>query len=139
MQPCEIYSHYLLNLTRKMGSLLEERLKNFCKLYLTLFLDTLLTLRKKKLGLIHFVTNIASLGPKEVGADQMLGPEFVVSFTVSSFRIDRYCIQQSFKCNTHGTKKVLRLGKFCGKLGPKCFKLAQHTMQFGLTSSLARI
>ena len=52
------------------------------------------------------------LGPKEVEADQGLGPEFLVSFTVSSFSIDRYCVQQSFKCNAYRDKKVLRLGKF---------------------------
>ena len=40
------------------------------------------------MGLILFVTNMASLGPKKVGADQVLGPEFLVSFTVSSFSID---------------------------------------------------
>ena len=73
---------------------------------------------------------MASLDPKEVGADQVLGPEFLVSFTLSSFSIDRYCIQQSFKCNTDEDKKVLRLGKFCSKLGPKGVKLAQLTMQF---------
>ena len=53
---------------------------------------------------------MASLGPKEVVADQVLGSEFLVSLTFSSFSIDRYCIQQSFKCNTYGDKKVLRLG-----------------------------
>ena len=60
-----------------------------------------------------------SLGPKKVGADKVLGPEFLVSFTVSSFSIDRYSFQQSFKCNTYGNKNVLRLGKFWGQLGPK--------------------
>ena len=69
----------------------------------------------------------------------MLGPEFQFSFTVSSFIIDRYCIQQNFKCITYEDKKVLRLGKFWGKLGPKEPKLAQLTMQFWLTSSLATI
>ena len=73
---------------------------------------------------------MAPLGPKKVGANQVLGPEFLVSFTVSSFSIDRYCIQQSFRCNTYEDKKVLRLGKFWGKLGPKDPKLAQLTMQF---------
>ena len=38
-----------------------------------------------------------------------------------------------------GTKKVLRMGKFWGKLEPKGLKLAQLTMQFWLTSSLAAI
>ena len=71
-----------------MASLLEERSRNFCKLYLILFLDTTLTLREKKLGLILFVTNMASLGPRKVGADQDFGPEFLVSFTVSSSSID---------------------------------------------------
>ena len=32
---------------------------------------------------------MASLGPKKVGADKVLGPDFLVSFTVSSFSIDR--------------------------------------------------
>ena len=31
---------------------------------------------------------MASLGTKEVGADQVLGPEFLVSFIVLSFSID---------------------------------------------------
>ena len=69
---------------------------------------------------------MASLGPKKVGADQVLGPEFLVSFTVSSFSIDRYSFQQSFKCNTSS----VRLGKFWDQLGPKGPKLAQLTMQF---------
>ena len=55
---------------------------------------------------------MASLVPQRVGADQVLDPEFLVSFTVSSFSIDRYSFQQSFKCNTYGAKNVLRLGKF---------------------------
>ena len=82
------------------------------------------------MGLILFVTNMASLGPQGVGADQVLDPEFLVSFTVSSFSIDRYSFQQSFKCNTYGDKNVLRLGKFHGQLGPKGPKLVQLTMQF---------
>ena len=69
---------------------------------------------------------MSSLGPKEVRADHVLGPELLVSFTVSF----RYYIQQSFKCDTYGDKKVLRLGKLWGKLGPKSPKLAQLTMQF---------
>ena len=73
---------------------------------------------------------MVSLDPKKVGADQVLGPEFVVSFTVSSFSIDRYSFQQSFKCNTYGDRNALRLGKFRGQLGPKGPKLAQLTMQF---------
>ena len=76
-----------------MARLLEERPRNFFKLYLILFLDPVLTLREKKLGLILFVTNMALLGPKKVGADQVLGPEFLVSFTVSLFNIDRYYFQ----------------------------------------------
>ena len=31
---------------------------------------------------------MASLSPKEVGADQMLGPEFLVNVTASSLSID---------------------------------------------------
>ena len=73
---------------------------------------------------------MASLGPKKVGADQVLGPEFLVSFTVSSFSIDRYSSQQSFKCNIYGDKNVLRLDKFRSQLGPKDPKLVQLTMQF---------
>ena len=53
---------------------------------------------------------MASLGPKEEGADQVLRPEFLVSFTVSSFSIDKYCIQQNFKCNTYGDKKSVKNG-----------------------------
>ena len=82
---------------------------------------------------------MASWGPKKVGADQILDPEFLVSFTVSSFNIDRYSFQQSFKCNTYGDIYVLRLGKFRGQLEPKGPKLAQLTMQFWLVSSLATI
>ena len=73
---------------------------------------------------------MASLTPKEVGADQMLGPEFLVSCTFSSFSIDRYSFQQSFKCNTYVDKIVLRLGKVWGQLGPNGPKLVQLTMQF---------
>ena len=72
---------------------------------------------------------MASLGSKEVGADWVLGPEFLLSFTVSSFSIDTYLCQRSFKCNTYWDKKVLRLGKFWCQLGPKGPKLAQLTMQ----------
>ena len=91
------------------------------------------------MGLTLLVTNIASLGPKKVRADQVLDPEFLVNFTVFSFSIDRYSFQQSFKCNTYGDKDVLRLGKFWGQLGPRGFKLAQLTMQFWLVSKLAKI
>ena len=82
------------------------------------------------MGLILFVTDMASLGPKKVGADQVLGSEFLVSFAVPSFSIDRYSFQQSFKCDTYGDKNVLRLGKFRCQLGPKGPKLAELTMQF---------
>ena len=82
------------------------------------------------MGLILFVTNMDSLGPKKVGADQVLSPEFLVSFTVSSFSIDRYFFQQSFKCNTYGDKNLLKLGKFWSQFGPKGPKLVQLTMQF---------
>ena len=57
------------------------------------------------MGLMLFVTNMASLGPREEEADQVLGPEILVSFTVSLFSIDGYYIQQSFKCNTYGKKR----------------------------------
>ena len=67
---------------------------------------------------------MTSLCPKKVGADQVLGPEFLVSFTVSSFSIDRYSFQQSFKCNAYVGKNALRLGKFRGQLRPKGPKLA---------------
>ena len=73
---------------------------------------------------------MASLSPKKVGADQVFSPDIPLSFTISSFSIDRYSFQQSYKCNTYGDKNVLRLGKFWGKLGPKRPKLAQLTMQF---------
>ena len=51
---------------------------------------------------------MTSLGPKKVGADQVFGPEFLVSFTVSSFSIDRYSFQQSFKCNTYVFLEILQ-------------------------------
>ena len=76
-----------------------------------------------------FVTNMASLGPKEVGSDWVLGPEFLVSFTIFALSIDTYLFQQSFKCNTYRDKTVLKLDKFWGQLGPKGSKLAQLTMQ----------
>ena len=65
-----------------------------------------------------------SLGPKKVGAEQVLGPESLVSFTVSSFSIDRYSFQQSFKRNTYRDKDVLVLGKLSGQLELKGPKLA---------------
>ena len=58
------------------------------------------------------MTNMASLGPKNVGADQVLGTEFLVRFPVSSFSNGRYSFRQSFKCNTYWDKNVLRLHKF---------------------------
>ena len=90
----------------------KERPRNFCELYLILFLDTILTLREKKLGLKLVVTNMASLGPKGIGVGQVLDPEFLVSSTVSSFSIDRFSFQQRFKCNTYGDKNLLRLDMF---------------------------
>ena len=90
----------------------KERSRNFCELYLILFLDTILTLREKKLELILVVTNMASLGPKGIKVDQVLDPQFLVSFTVSSFSIDRFSFQQYFKCNTYGDKNLLRLDMF---------------------------
>ena len=77
-----------------------------------------------------FVTDMALLSTKKVGVDQVWGPAFLVSFTVSSFSIDRYSFQQSFKCNTYGEKNVLILSKFWGQLGRNDPKLAQLTMQF---------
>ena len=117
---------YLTYLTRKMGlwgAYQKKGPKSLRKLYPILFLDTILTLRKK-LGLILFATNMVSLATKEVRADQVLGPEFLVSFAVFSFSIDRYSFQRRFKCNIYGDKKVLRLGKFLDQLGPKGPKLA---------------
>ena len=73
---------------------------------------------------------MVSIDPKKVGADDALGAEFLVSFTVSSFSIDRCSFQQSFKFNTYGDKNMLRLGKLWGQLGLKGPKLAQLTIQF---------
>ena len=108
MQSFEIYTPDLSFLSRKMG-LWKERSRHFCELYLILFLDSILTLREKKLELILVVTNMASLGPKGIRVDQVLDPQFLVSFTVSSFSIDRFSFQQHFKCNTYGDKNLLRL------------------------------
>ena len=47
---------------------------------------------------------MVSLGHKKIGAKQILSPEFLVSFTVSSISIDRYFFQQSLKCNSYGNK-----------------------------------
>ena len=60
-----------------------------------------------------------SLGSKKVGADQVPGPEFLASSTFSSFRIDRYSFQQSFKCNAYEDKDVLVFGKLWGHLEPR--------------------
>ena len=73
---------------------------------------------------------MVSLATKKVGANQVLNPEFLISFAVSSFSIDRYSFQQSFKCNTYGNKNLLRLSKFWSQLGPKSPKQVQLTMQF---------
>ena len=82
---------------------------------------------------------MASLGPKKVRADQVLRPEFLVTFTVSSFSVDKYSFQRSFKCNTYGDKKVLRLGKFLAYRGTNGPKLAQLAMKFCLVSCLTTI
>ena len=82
---------------------------------------------------------MATLDPKARGADQLLGPEFVVSFTVSSFSIDIYFFQRSFKCNTYEDKKVLRLDKVLDQLGLKEVKLAELTTHLWLVWSLAAI
>ena len=47
------------------------------------------------------------MGHKQVEVDQVLGLEYLVSFTVSSFVIDRYSFQRIFKCNTYWDRKVL--------------------------------
>ena len=47
------------------------------------------------------------MGHKEVEADQVLGLEYLVSFTVSSFIIDRCSFQRIFKYNTYWDRKVL--------------------------------
>ena len=80
---------------------------------------------------------MASLDPTKVGDDQDLGPEFIVSFTVSSFSIDRYSSQQSFNCNTYGDKNVLRLEKVRSQLGSKGPQTgtAYHAILIGLKSS----
>ena len=78
---------------------------------------------------------MASLDPKARGADQLLGPEFLVS----SFSIDIYFFQRSFKCNTYEDKKVLRLDKVLDQLGLKEVKLAELTTHLWLVWSLATI
>ena len=45
-----------------------------------------------------------SLGPKKVGAEQVLGPESLVNFTVSSFSIDRYSFNKVSSVILIGTK-----------------------------------
>ena len=80
---------------------------------------------------------MASLGPKKVGADQVLGPEFLVSFTVSSFSIDRYSFQQSLKCNTTWGQKCVKIGQVPGSIetkGPQTGPV-YHAILIGLTSS----
>ena len=49
----------------------------FGKLHLISFLNTI-TLKKY---LMLFGTNMASLDPKEIGADQVFSPKYLVSFT----------------------------------------------------------
>ena len=80
---------------------------------------------------------MASLGPKKVGADQVLGPEFLVSFTVSSYGIDRYSFQQSLKCNTYGGQKCVKVGQVPGSIGTKGPQTdtAYHAIMIGIKSS----
>ena len=40
---------------------------------------------------------MTKLGRKDVEADQVLGPEFLVIFTVSSFSFDRYSFSTKFQ------------------------------------------
>ena len=79
---------------------------------------------------------MVSLGPKKVGAHQILGPEFLVSFTVSSFSVDRYSFQQSFKRNTWG-QKCVKIGRVPGSVGTKGPQTgpAYHAILIGLRSS----
>ena len=62
---------------------------------------------------------MASLGTKKIRADQVLGPGFLVSLTVSSLSIDRYSFQQSFKCNTYGGQKCVKIEQVPGSIGTK--------------------
>ena len=89
------------------------------------------------MGLILFVTNMASLGPKKVRADQVLGPGFLVSLTVSSLSIDRYSFQQSFKGNTYGGQKCVKIGQVPGSIGTKEPQTgtAYYAILIGLKSS----
>ena len=62
-----------------------------------------------------------------------MGPEFLVSFTVSSFSI----VDILFKRNTYGDKNVLRFGQGLGSIetkGPQT-GTAYHAILTGLKSS----
>ena len=80
---------------------------------------------------------MASLGPKKVRADQVLGPGFLVSLTVSSLSIDRYSFQQSFKGNTYGGQKCVKIGQVPGSIGTKEPQTgtAYYAILIGLKSS----
>ena len=62
---------------------------------------------------------MASLGPKEVGSDWVLVPEFLVSFTIFALSIDTYLFQESVKCNTYRDKKSIKIGQVLGSIGTK--------------------
>ena len=49
----------------------------------------------------------------------MLGAEFLVSFTASSFSIDKYSFQRNVKCITYGDKKSVKVGQVLGSFGTK--------------------
>ena len=62
-----------------------------------------------------------------------MGPEFLVSFTVSSFSI----VDILFKHNTYGDKNVLRFGQGLGSIETKGTQTgtAYHAILTGLKSS----
>ena len=70
-----------------------------------------------------------SSGPKEVGADQVLGPEILVRFIFIHLVLIDIVFNNAASVTLMG-KKVLRFGKFCSKLRPMGPKLAQLTVQF---------
>ena len=64
----------------------------------------------------------------------MLGPEFLVNFTASSFSIVKYSFQRNIKCITYGIKSV-KIGQVLGSFGTKKPSSAYPAILIRLKSS----
>ena len=78
---------------------------------------------------------MASLDPKARGADQLLGPEFLVS----SFSIDIYFFQRSFKWSYLWGQKSIKIGQGLGSIGLKGAQTSRAYYTFMTSVSLATI